>query len=66
MNIGDILSKLTPPNLNGHTQTDGDANILPNNNTEISREIGKNFIYDFLHGKSPEKIPSYFNGYNYI
>ena len=62
----DNLSKLTPPNLSGHTQTDGDVNIIPNNNTEISREIGKNFIYDVLHGKSPEKIPSYFNGDNYI
>lgn len=62
----DNLSKLTPPNLSGHTQTDGDVNILPNNNTEISREIGKNFIYDALHGKSPEKIASYFNGDNYI
>ena len=62
----DNLSKLTPPNISGHTQTDGETKIISNKNTEISREIGKNFIYDVLHGKSPEKTTSYFNGDNYI
>ncbi len=62
----DNISNLTPPNISGHTQIDGETNIVENKNTEISREIGKNFIYDILHGKAPEKITNYFDGDNYI
>ena len=62
----DNLAKVTPPNPSGHTQTDGDNQIMPNSNTEISREVGKNFIYDVLHGKALDKIASYFDGDNYI
>ena len=62
----DNLANVAPANPSGHTQIDGDTNITPNENTEKTREIVKNFLNDVMKGEHPEKTPEYFDGNNYI
>ena len=62
----DNLANVAPANPSGHTQVDGDTNIVPNENTENTRKIVTNFITDVLQGKNPEKTAEYFDGNNYI
>ena len=62
----DNLASLTPANPSGHTQVDGDTNIVPNENTEKTREIVSNFLVDVMQGKNPGKTAEYFDGNNYI
>ncbi|MBQ7244452.1 MAG: nuclear transport factor 2 family protein [Bacilli bacterium] len=53
-------------NPSGHTQIDGDTNIVDNGNTEKTREIVSSFIKDILKGEHLEKTASYFDGDKYI
>ena len=62
----DNLASLTPANPSGHTQVDGDTNIVPNENTEKTREIVSNFLVDVMQGKNPDRTAEYFDGNNYI
>ena len=57
----DNLANISAPNPSGHTQVDGDTKIVPNENTEKTREIVTNFLIDVMQGKHPEKTASYFN-----
>lgn len=61
----DNLLEVKPANPSGHTQIDGPVEA-DNSNTETSRELVKNFVYDILHGQALDKLPTYFNGDNYI
>ena len=62
----DNLAFKVEPNPSGHTQIDGDTNIKDNGNTELTREVVKNFLHDVMQNKAPEKTLSYFEGDNYI
>ena len=62
----DNLASVAPANPSGHTQVDGDTNIVSNENTEKTREIVSNFLVDVMQGKNPEKTASYFDGNKYI
>lgn len=62
----DNLASLTPANPSGHTQVDGDTNIVLNENTEKTREIVSNFLVDVMQGKNPDRTAEYFDGNNYI
>ena len=62
----DNLANVAPANPSGHTQVDGDTNIIPNENTEKTREVVSNFLVDVMQGKNPDKTASYFDGNNYI
>lgn len=62
----DNLANIAPANPSGHTQVDGDTNIVPNENTEKTREIVSNFLVDVMQGKNPEKTAEYFDGNKYI
>lgn len=62
----DNLTNLSKPNPSGHTQIDGDTDIVANGNTEKTREVVKNFLHDVMQNKAPEKTMSYFNGDRYI
>ncbi len=53
-------------NPSGHTQIDGDTNIVPNGNTEKTRAIVAGFIGDVLRGEHPENLTSYYDGDKYI
>lgn len=62
----DNLANLAKPNPSGHTQIDGDTEIVENGNTEKTREVVKNFLYDVMQNNAPEKTMSYFDGDKYI
>ena len=62
----DNLAAECAPNPSGRTQTDGTAEIKDIDKTEENREIVKNFLYDVMQGKRPEKTADYFEGDNYI
>ena len=62
----DNLAALAEPNPSGHTQTDGMMEITDLDKTEENRELVKNFLYDVMQGKNPDKTPDYFDGDNYI
>ena len=51
----DNLASVAPANPSGHTQVDGDTNIVQNENTEKTREIVSSFLVDVMQGKNPEK-----------
>lgn len=56
----------TKPNPSGHSQIDGDTNIVSNKNTEKTRKVVEGFIGDVLRGEHSEKLTSYFDGDKYI
>lgn len=58
----DNIQEMTPPNPSGRTLVDGVATVVEDADTETSREIATNFIYDVLHGQAPDKMNSYFDG----
>lgn len=62
----DNLANVAPANPSGHTQVDGDTNIISNGNTERTREIVTNFLIDVMQGKNPERTADYFDGNKYI
>lgn len=62
----DNLAAKAEPNPSGHTQVDGYNSLEDLDKTEENRELIKNFLYDVMQGKAPEKTPSYFDGDTYI
>ena len=62
----DNLATKVGQNPSGRTQIDGDTKIVDNGNTEKTREVVKNFLYDVMQNNAPEKTSSYFNGDNYL
>lgn len=61
----DNLDNLAEPNPSGHTQIDGPTQTTPAN-TEETRTLVANFVQDILHGDNMDKLPSYYDGDNYI
>ena len=62
----DNLTVKAKPNPSGRTQMDGTKEIKDLDKTEENRELVKNFLYDVMQGKRPEKIADYFDGDTYI
>ena len=62
----DNIAAKADPNPSGHTQTDGYDSLEDLDKTEANRDLVKNFLYDVMQGKAPEKTPSYFEGDTYI
>lgn len=62
----DNLAAKAKPNPSGRTQMDGTKEIKDLDKTEENRELVKNFLYDVMQGKRPQKIAEYFDGDTYI
>ena len=62
----DNLALKAQPNPSGRTQTDGQAEAKDIEKTEANREVVKNFLYDVMQGKNPQKTPDYFDGDKYL
>lgn len=62
----DNLAAVAAPNPSGRTQIDGTTEIADLDKTEANRELVKNFLYDVMQGKRPEKTADYFDGDKYI
>ena len=62
----DNLAAKADPNPSGRTQIDGTKEIKDTDKTEANRELVKNFLYDVMQGKHPEKTPDYFDGDTYL
>lgn len=62
----DNLTALAQPNPSGRTQIDGQVEAKDIKKTEQNREIVKNFLYDVMQGKNPQKTPEYFDGDKYL
>ena len=62
----DNLAAKAAPNPSGRTQIDGTMELKDLDKTEDNRELVKNFLYDVMQGKRPEKTADYFNGDIYI
>lgn len=62
----DNLAAKAEPNPSGRTQIDGTKEIKDLGKTEENRELVKNFLYDVMQGKRPEKTADYFDGDLYI
>ncbi len=62
----DNLAAKAEPNPSGRTQIDGTKEIKDTDKTEANRELVKNFLYDVMQGKRPEKTPDYFDGGTYL
>ena len=62
----DNLAAKAAPNPSERTQIDGTKEIKDLDKTEENRELVKNFLYDVMQGKRPEKTADYFDGDTYI
>ena len=62
----DNLSPVAEPNPSGHTQTDGPTEVADLEMTDANRALVKEFIDTVLVGGGFDKLPSYFDGDNYI
>ena len=62
----DNLAAKADPNPSGRTQIDGTKELQDLDKTEDNRELVKNFLYDVMQGKRPEKTADYFNEDIYI
>lgn len=62
----DNLAAKADPNPSGRTQIDNYAEVKDLDKTEANREVVKNFLYDVMMGKAPEKTPDYFDNGKYI
>ena len=62
----DNLAAKAEPNPSGRTQIDGTKEIKDTDKTEANRELVKNFLYDVMQGKRPEKTPDYFDDDSYL
>lgn len=62
----DNLAAKIQPNPSGRTQIDGQTGAKDLEKTEENREIVKNFLYDVMQGKNPQKTPDYFDGDKYL
>ena len=54
------------PNPSGHTPFDGTTEFADLEKTDANKAIVRGFVEDVLMGKAPEKLPSYYDGNNYI
>jgi len=54
------------PNPSGHTPFDGTTEFTDLDSTDANKAIVRGFVEDVLMGKAPEKLPSYYDGNNYI
>ena len=54
------------PNPSGHTPFDGATEFTDLDKTDKNKAIVRGFVEDVLMGKAPEKLPSYYDGNNYI
>ena len=50
----------------GHTPFDGTTEFADLDKTDANKAIVRGFVEDVLMGKAPEKLPSYYDGNNYI
>lgn len=62
----DNLAALALPNPSGRTQIDGQLEAKDLEKTEENRLLVKNFLYDVMQGKNPQKTPDYFDGDTYL
>lgn len=62
----DNLAAVAAPNPSGRTQIDGQIEAKDLDKTETNRLIVKNFLYDVMQGKNPQKTPDYFDGDKYL
>ncbi|MDE5562870.1 MAG: nuclear transport factor 2 family protein [Clostridiales bacterium] len=62
----DNLADKAQPNPSGRTQIDGQTEAKDLDKTEANREVVKNFLYDVMQGKNPQKTPDYFDGDKYL
>lgn len=62
----DNLAAVAAPNPSGRTQIDSVVEASDLDKTEENREVVKNFLYDVMMGKNPQKTPDYFNGDSYL
>lgn len=62
----DNLADKAQPNPSGRTQIDGVTTAKDLDKTEGNRDIVKNFLYDVMQGKNPQKTPDYFDGDKYL
>ncbi len=62
----DNLTAVATPNPSGRTQIDGVTTAKDLDKTEENRELVKNFLYDVMQGKNPQKTPDYFDGDKYL
>lgn len=62
----DNLAALSSPNPSGHTQIDGEKEIMDLDKTEENRALVKAFLYDVMQGNNLERTPEYFDGDRYI
>ncbi|MDE7453817.1 MAG: nuclear transport factor 2 family protein [Clostridia bacterium] len=62
----DNLADKAQPNPSGRTQIDGQIEANALDKTEANREVVKNFLYDVMQGKNPQKTPDYFDGDKYL
>lgn len=62
----DNLTAKAEPNPSGRTQIDGTKEIRDLDKTEENRELVKNFLYDVMQGKHPEKTADYFDKDTYL
>ncbi len=62
----DNLMPVTEPNPSGHTHTDGPIEVTDGDKTDANRALVKDFIDTVLVGGAFDKLPTYFDGDNYI
>ncbi|MDE6597589.1 MAG: nuclear transport factor 2 family protein [Clostridia bacterium] len=62
----DNLADKAQPNPSCRTQIDGQTDAKDLDKTEANREVVKNFLYDVMQGKNPQKTPDYFDGDKYL
>lgn len=62
----DNLADKAQPNPSCRTQIDGQTEAKDLDKTEANREVVKNFLYDVMQGKNPQKTPDYFDGDKYL
>lgn len=62
----DNLAAKAGPNPSGRTQIDGTRELKDLDKTEANRAPVKDFLYDAMQGKRPEKTPDYFDGDTYL
>lgn len=56
----DNLTTKAQPNPSGRTQIDGQLEARDLDKTKENRQIVKNFFYDVMQGKNPQKTSEYF------
>jgi predicted SnoaL-like aldol condensation-catalyzing enzyme len=62
----DNLIAVMPSNPSGHTQTDGAIAVTDLDKTAANKSLVTNFLTDVMINGKMDKMPSFFNGDNYI